>query len=103
MKTVILNPMPTRVNGNSLKDSFMRVGGNPGNLIFYESMKEPRFAFRAFLRESKRLFIISYPASPACGGRKGAGRGRCRGRTSPAPRWCRRRAGTRRLPCPCRA
>lgn len=39
MSTIILNPMPCCVKGESLPDNFKRVGGNPGNLVFYESVK----------------------------------------------------------------
>lgn len=40
MKTLILNPMPVNVQGDTLPDKFRRVGGNPGNLVFYEATKE---------------------------------------------------------------
>ena len=40
MNTYILNPMPINVQGNTTKDDFIRVGGNTGNMIFYEAVKE---------------------------------------------------------------
>lgn len=40
MNTIILNPMPINVQGDMLEQKFRRVGGNSGNLIFYEAVKE---------------------------------------------------------------
>ena len=35
MKTVILNPMPVGIEGKTLKEQFIKVGGNSGNLVFF--------------------------------------------------------------------
>ena len=40
MKTIILNPLPIGIEGTTIKDAFIKVGGNPGNMLFLESMKE---------------------------------------------------------------
>lgn len=40
MKTLILNPLPIGIEGTTMKDAFIRVGGNPGNMLFLESMKD---------------------------------------------------------------
>lgn len=40
MKTVILNPMPVGIEGKTLKEQFIKVGGNSGNLVFFEALKE---------------------------------------------------------------
>lgn len=39
-ETVILNPMATTISANSLIERFNTVGGNTGNLMFVESIKE---------------------------------------------------------------
>ena len=37
---IILNPLPIGIEGTTIKDAFIKVGGNPGNMLFLESMKE---------------------------------------------------------------
>ena len=34
MNTIILNLMPVGVEGKTRRDQFIKVGGNPGNLLF---------------------------------------------------------------------
>lgn len=40
MNTYILSPMPLKVEGKSLNDLFYLVGGNPGNMVFFDSVKK---------------------------------------------------------------
>lgn len=40
MNTYILSPMPLAVDGTTLKDKFCLVGGNPGNLVFFNAVKQ---------------------------------------------------------------
>lgn len=40
MNTIILNPMPVEIEGKTRRDQFIKVGRNPGNLLFLEAMKE---------------------------------------------------------------
>lgn len=40
MNTYILSPMPLSVAGTTLKDLFYLVGGNPGNLVFFDAVKQ---------------------------------------------------------------
>lgn len=40
MKTLILNPLPIGIEGITMKDAFIRIGGDSGNMLFLESMKD---------------------------------------------------------------